>query len=64
MAKKYEFCTTSILIFLEHVTQLFDISDPVDVIYLDFWTAYNKVPHQRLIAKRKATGISGDMKVD
>ena len=30
---------------------------PVDIIYLDFQKAFDKVPHQRLILKLKSHGI-------
>ena len=30
---------------------------PVDIIYLDFQKAFDKVPHQRLILKLKSNGI-------
>ena len=33
----------------------------MDVIYLDFQKAFNKVPHQRLLLKLKAHGIGNDI---
>ena len=33
--------------------------DPVDIIYLDFSKAFNKVPKLRLLKKMKAQGIRG-----
>ena len=30
-----------------------DDGSPVDVVYLDFQKAFNKVPHQRLLIKGK-----------
>jgi hypothetical protein len=35
--------------------------DPVDVVYLDFQKAFNKVPHKRLLKKVKAMGIGGEI---
>ena len=40
-----------------------DEGSPVDVIYLDFQKAFDKVPHQRLLLKLKAHGI-GDSITD
>ena len=42
------------LCFLEDVTKLVDERSPVDIIYLDFKQALDKVPHQRLLLKLKA----------
>jgi ribonuclease P/MRP protein subunit RPP40 len=32
-----------------------------DVVYLDFVRAFNKVPHQRLLKKMRAHGITGEL---
>ena len=45
------------LCFLEEITK------SVDIIYLDFQKAFDKVPHQRLLLKLKAHGI-GDGLID
>ena len=34
-----------------------DDGSPVDLIYLDFQKAFDKVPHQRLIGKLKSHGM-------
>ena len=39
------------VIFLEEITKWVDYGSPVDVIYLDFQKAFDKVPHQRLKLK-------------
>ena len=39
------------------------MGSPVDIIYLDFQKAFDKVPHQRLLIKLKAHGV-GDGLVD
>ena len=49
------------LYFLEDVTKLVDEGSPVDIIYLDFKKAFDKVPHQRLLLKLKAHGIGNGM---
>ena len=33
---------------------------PVDIIYLDFKKAFDKVPHKHPIAELKSHGINGD----
>ena len=45
-------CTTQL-------TDALDIGDDVDVIYVDFAEAFDKVPHQRLLAKLNGYGIQG-----
>ena len=34
-----------------------DEGSPIDIIYLDFQKAFDKVPHQRLIPKLKSHGV-------
>ena len=41
------------VMFVEEITKWVDDGSPVDVIYLDFQKAFDKVPHQRLILKLK-----------
>jgi hypothetical protein len=43
------------------VTEWVDNGEPVDVIYLDFQKAFDKVPHKRLLHKVKGMGIEGDL---
>ena len=43
--------------FLEEVTKFIDKGFPVDVIYLDFSKAFDKVPHRRLVLKLKSHGV-------
>ena len=44
---------------MELVSEAVDEGEPVDIIYLDFQKAFDKVPHERLILKLKALGIGG-----
>ena len=44
---------------MEEITEALDRGDDVDVIYLDFAKAFDKVPHQRLLAKLHGYGIQG-----
>ena len=50
-------CLTNMLCFWEEITKWIDVGSPVDIIYLDFQKAFDKVPHQRLLLKLKAHGI-------
>lgn len=54
-------CLTNLLQFLEYVTNAINDGKPVDVIYLDFQKAFDKVPHQRLLKKLRAHGICGNL---
>ena len=52
---------TNLLVFLEEGTNYIDSGYPVDVIYLDFHKAFNKVPHGRFVLKLEAHGIGGEI---
>ena len=52
-------CATQLLEFLVYVSQALDEGDDVDVIYLDFKKAFDKVPHRRLLVKLQGYGIQG-----
>jgi hypothetical protein len=52
-------CLTNVLEFLDTVSNYIDQGIPIDVIYLDFQKAFDKVPHKRLMLKVKALGITG-----
>jgi Reverse transcriptase (RNA-dependent DNA polymerase) len=54
-------CTTNLLEFLEPVTKASDDGKPVDIVYLDFAKAFDKVPHGRLLSKVAAAGIWGQV---
>ena len=46
-----------VMFFLEEITKWIDKASTVDIIYLDFQKAFDKVPHQRLLLKLKAHAI-------
>ena len=50
---------TQLLEFLEDITQAIDNGEDVDVVYLDFCKAFDKVPHKRLLKKLPCYGIRG-----
>ena len=52
-------CLTNLLDFFEKVTEVLDEGNPVDVVYLDFAKAFDKVPYTRLYKKMEAHGIKG-----
>ena len=54
-------CLTNLLCFFEEITKCVDEGSPVDVIYLDFQKAFDKVPHQRLILKLKSHGMGNSI---
>ena len=50
-------CLTNLIRFFEEITKWVDEWSPVDIVYLDFQRAFDKVPHQRLIFKLKYHSI-------
>ena len=52
-------CLTNLLEYLETVLNYVDNGHSVDVVYLDFSKAFDKVPHRRLSHIMKAHGING-----
>ena len=52
-------CLTNLLEFLEEITKIIDEGHSIDMVYLDFAKAFDKVPHMRLMAKVRAHGIDG-----
>jgi len=58
---KNKSCLTNLLVFMEEVTNYLDSGYPVDIIYLDFQKAFDKVPNRRLIIKLEAHGTEGEV---
>ena len=52
-------CFSNLLRFLDGVTRSLDNHDTVDVIYLDYAKAFDKVPYHRLLDKLDKHGIGG-----
>ena len=59
--RKGRSCLTNLLEFLDIATDSFDQGKQVDVSYLDFSKAFDKVPHKRLILQLKTHGIQGQI---
>ena len=54
-------CITQLLEYIEDLTEAIDNGEDVDMIYLDFCKAFDKVPHRRLVYKLEQYGIKGDI---
>jgi len=54
-------CLTNLLSFMEKVAEYLDSGEPVDVVFLDFQKAFDKVPHKRLIERLRDIGIKGKL---
>ncbi|XP_069792574.1 uncharacterized protein, partial [Narcine bancroftii] len=54
-------CLTNLIEFFEGVTKKVDEGKAVDVVYLDFSKAFDKVPHRRLGKKVEALGINEEV---
>ena len=52
-------CSTQLLELMEELTETLDSNGDVDIIYLDFKKAFDKVPHKRLLKKLWGYGIRG-----
>lgn len=55
-------CLTNLLLFFNSMIEIYDEKSPLDIIYLDFQKAFDKVPHRRLISKLHSLGIRGNIK--
>ena len=53
--------TRQLLEFLDNLTEALDHSDDVDIIYLDFSKAFDKLQHRRLMKKLWGYGIRGNV---
>ena len=54
-------CETQLLTIMEHWSRLIEDGTCIDVIYLDFQKAFDKVPHKCLMNKLKVYGIQGNV---
>jgi len=61
--RKGRSCLSNLLSFLDKVTGSVDSGNSINVIFLDFAKAFDKVPHKRLTLKLESHGISGKVYV-
>ena len=52
--------TQSIEVY-DKLTELIDDGKSIDIVYLDFRKAFDKIPHERLLVKMKGYGIKGNV---
>ena len=52
-------CFSNLLESAEEIMGLLEGGSPVDVLYMDFWKAFDSVPHFRLLTKLENMGITG-----
>src|SRR5664279_972649 len=56
-------CTTQLIKVMDKLTEILDQGGAVDMVYLDFAKAFDKVPHRRLLRKLNGYGISGELMI-
>ena len=54
-------CESQLLITMQDINASFDNKKQIDIAILDFSKAFDTVPHQRLLAKLRHYGISGQI---
>ena len=59
--RKYISCITQLLLVIEDLTKFTEDGHPIDTAYLDFKKAFDSVPHQKLLSKLAAYGITGNI---
>ena len=59
--RKNRSCLTNLLEFYHNLFNTHDNTKAIDIIFLDFQKAFDKVPHDKLMLKIKALGINGNI---
>ena len=55
--RKKRSCETQLLVTVHNIAKNLALGDQVDIILLDFFKAFDKVPHQRLLHKLQYYGV-------
>ena len=58
---KHKLCVTNLLEFFDKITLETDNNIPMNIIYLDFSKAFDKVPKHQLIQKLQSHSINGNV---
>jgi hypothetical protein len=53
-------CTTNLLEYVDIITNGIENGESIDVLYTDFSKAFDTVPHDRLLLKLQAYGVTGN----
>jgi hypothetical protein len=54
-------CVLQLLDTLDYITEAINAGDSVDVVFMDFAKAFDKVPHRRLLHKLESYGVGGKL---
>ena len=54
-------CQSQLILLTEDILRAMDVQKQVDLTLLDFYKAFDKVPHQRLLTNLKHYGIQGNL---
>ena len=52
-------CISNLLETVHEINTILEYGEAVDLVYLDFQKVFHKVPHERLLLKLKAHGMTG-----